>query len=333
MSAVLAQNNPDADGHSPLASVFALCPVVNLYETLEDVLRPSTKGLVMSRGAWKVVQNLYRVRGEEIPNERPSIRDFLDIVALEGQKKYESFFAQPYFVFKPFENIHFQTANEFWRVNRFMRYADSTQVPTFAWTAYDDPLVPTEKNALMLMNQTNHLTSANIRTYIVPNGRHCAEAMVYGWSTTTEIYKSFFLNFDDEFNKQAHETIKPLPSVEMPEQLKRLNSHEFHFAQTWAIEKGSSNFQLTFQIWSPNSKFECEKLGPYTASIMCFRTQTINVPLALITEESHVRVPQTDVEAQALTRWANTNISVFGSDNEELNHSKATPADFRWTQY
>ncbi len=333
LTSVLSQYNVTTSGAPAIASVFSLCPVVNLQETLDDVLHKKIIGYFMGNSAWTVIQNLYRHRGDPIPEKKPSVEGLLNIISIEAQKKYSDVFGLSYFAFKPFENMTFQNVDEVWKVNRFTDYALNVSTPTFAWTSYDDPIVPTKINTSRLIDLTQNSTSTNVKSYITPGGRHCAEPLVYGWSTASEVYKTFFLNFEPDFKATAQMASESLNMQIVPASLTRLNKNEFHFSQTWSLKKNAIDFDLSFQIWSPNDEYSCEDFGPYYAVDACFRNVKIKVPLSIFKIESHVSPPNSEAEAQALTRWANTNVFVFGDDAKELNHTRAQPATINWTHY
>lgn len=333
LTTVLSENNLNTDGKPPITSVFSLCPVVNLEETLDQVLRNTPRGFFMRNNAWTIFKKLYSQRGDSIPNKKPSIRELFGLVSNEAQKKYESTYSRADFTFKPFETLKFKTKDEVWRANRFTEYALNTKTPTFVWTSYNDPIVPTDRNASVLMSLTKNSASTNIRTHIVPSGRHCAESVAYGWGTVSEIFKEYFLNYEPEFKSHAQNINVKLSRNKLPDNLLKLRSNEFHFSQTWSVNKQSDVANLTFQIWSPQVQYNCTSAGPYTAYAGCFKNISIDIALKEFETESQIHVPQTVGEAQAITRWLNTNVSVFGNDNKELHHTQAMPSHFSWVSY
>lgn len=332
MTSVLSDHNLLPSGQRPIDSTFALCPVVDLEQTLDEILKPNLRGFFMSRNSWEVLSALYKKRGDTIPEKKPSIRELFNIVGLEALKKYHVHFSLANMVFRPFENIPFLEVSEVWQTNQFSEFALSVQTPTFAFTADEDPIVPTDINTKKIMKIIGNNQSTQLVATTVPKGRHCAQNIAYGWSTMTEIFRSFILNFDPQFERTAENISLDLASLNLSKKL-TLNSHEMHFSQTWRIEKGASYFNINFEIWSPKQLYNCDHFGPYNSVKGCFRTVTVKIPLELLSRIPNINAPKTDGEAQALTRWANSNIEIYGVDKKELHHTRALPSTLSWQNY
>lgn len=327
MTSLLADKNRDADGHSPVKSVFALCPVVNLQETLDHVLRDTIRGYLMGRGAWTVLRSLYLARGDNFLDKRPPVREFYNIVGIEAQRQYSSVFSNPIFQFSPFLGASFQTTDDVWNVNRFINFANETRVPTFVLASDDDPLVSTQLNARTLQQTTrNH---SDVQVQIVPGGRHCAQNLVYGWGTATHIFQQYLLNFSENYKDNFTEQKINFNHSQFPVRLGRLERDEYHFAQRWELEPNKDHFKLTFDIWSPDVKFSCEKIGPYGSFSGCFRHSQLKVPLSEL--NMGFSAVSTEAEAQALTRWANSNIQVYSESGKELHHTSERPGYFSFS--
>jgi hypothetical protein len=149
----------------------------------------------------------------------------------------------------------------------------------------------------------------------------------------SEIYRDYFLQQSPEFYANEHVVEVPFDLSQLPAKLVSLSEDESHFSQRWSLEKEADHYELEFKIWSPSHRSRCESKGPYTASDSCFRTVAVQVPLEVFSTEPSVRIAQTDAEAQALTRWANSNVTIHASDARELEHTNQKPFSLKWLSY
>jgi hypothetical protein len=332
LTALLADNNKDSVGQAPISSVWAHCPVINLKDTLEEVLRPSLKGYFMARSANKVLKKVYEGRGS-IFEKIKGPAAILEVVKKEAHLNYSHYFEDPSQRFWPFHNTSFETIEDVWNVNQFSKLAQNVQTPLVAFAAEDDWIVETNINTANLQEALAAADASNVAPFILPEGRHCAQGLVYGWSTMSELYRNYFLSKSPEFVSSERTVSALLDPESFPSRLTKLSSDEWHFSQEWSVDEGRNFAELEFQIWSPKGQSRCAQLGPYRAPGTCFRKVMIEVPLAPFHEHGMLRTPSSQTEAQAISRWLNSNVTVQTSEGKALHHTPQSPTRLSWLAY
>lgn len=329
-TALLADKNRDLNGHRIIQSSWAHCPVVNLQDTLEEVLRPNIKGFFMSLGANRVLKNVYSGRGWDFGGFRgPS--SILKIIKEEAHTNYSRYFSSPLERYSPMISDEFSSIEDVWKANQFSNYAASVQTPLVAFAAADDWIVHTDINTETLFPRLAVTSDHNVSAIKQPEGRHCAQSLVYGWSTMSEIFRTYFILQSPDFYASEKQIQFELESSALPIKLLRLTSREYHYSQKWKLKKNEHSFELEFKIWSPSGKSRCDT--PLDSGESCFRTVEIDIPLKVFESESFVTTPESDAEAQALTRWANSNVTVHTLDGSELEHTTEKPTYLKWLTY
>jgi hypothetical protein len=111
--------------------------------------------------------------------------------------------------------------------------------------------------------------------------------------------------------------------------------NEYYFASEWEMKPDSDDLNLKIEVWSPSegtSQFPCN--DPNKSSDRCFRKINVKVPLEhLGINPLYVYRTGSKSEAQAITRWANTNLQLVDSSDNDVAFTKNPPEFVRWVEH
>lgn len=311
ITSLLSDFNRSENGMRLIQSSFALCPVVNLGETLESILNSTFQGFFMSRTAWTIIRTLFDIDEQTEKIKRPKIHEMYDIVTIEAQKTYKR--NADLLKLAPFSDWNFAKPESFGKANRYSTFLPAVTTPTFVLSTLDDPIVPPKINSLEILEKYQNKYSTGV--YITKDGGHCAQNIAYGWDTISTIVKGFFLSFSPEF--KVEERTIPLSLDPVTKHSLALKKSEMHFSQTWA--KIENQLKLTFHIWSPLRSKSCKNTNPTQAPKFCFRKVVAAINDSALDLANHG-------SSEAITRWANTNIVITDVDGAPLECSRGFPA-------
>lgn len=311
ITSLLSDFNRKDNGTRLIQSSFALCPVVNLEETLESILNSKLQGFFMSKTAWTVIKILFDLDGQPEKKKRPKIEEMHDIVTIEAQKTYKR--NADLLKLAPFSDWNFTEPKTFGEANRYSSFLPVVTTPTFVLSAHDDPVVPPKVNSVEILNKYKNRYSTGV--HITKDGGHCAQSIAYGWDTISTIVKEFFLNFSPEF--KTEEAVIPFNLDRDTSRDLALKKSEVHFSQTWASI--GNQLELTFNIWSPGRHKSCLRTKPTKAPKFCFRRVVAIIDDPKLDLVSHG-------STESITRWANTNLSVLDQNKQPLGYSRKSPA-------
>ncbi len=337
MTSVLAQFNSTIQNQHPFKSSLSMCPVLDLNSTLIEVFKNNTRGKIMSHKAWKLLKLGYEKNNQAIP-EKPKMKDFPSIISNLSLATYQSATSDPAWGLAPFLNFTFKSLEEFLSVNTYIEHSERvSEIPSLVLASKDDPVVPQRVNAEPLISKLNERNgNSSVNAIYVNEGRHCAFSTVYGWSTMSSLFRNFYLSHSPEYTEQAIERKQSLSKIRFPSSITRLEKDEFHFSQEWVTKKEDEHFTLTFKIWAPSStnKVNCRRQNPNSAYETCFRTASVQVPFeTLDVDPLYVYQGNTKSEAQAVTRWANTNLKIVDKFDQDIHFSRNDPNQVMWIDY
>lgn len=317
---------------SPLNSVTALCPVVNAKPSLEYVFEQSQVRQLFYKRFWSLI--------EEVHPDVPALQRLVDLnrpvpargigplyaaVALDYYHGHELNWALP-----PFHNFTLDSADDYWELNRFAKYPSSTiATPTLIWAPRNDGIVRYAENVGTL--EETYRENPYVNILATPHGNHCGFSLAYGWDTTSAILRTHILSHSPEFLGRRRVEEIQISRADYPQ----LGDDEKHIGQEWIAHVGQENLELNFRIFdpkaSPNPVIRCEG-DPFAAPFVCYRRSTIAIPLANLSSLG-IAVPQSEIEAQVLTRWLNANIRMLAADGGLLSGTNALPWGIRWINY
>ncbi len=331
----MAPHNKVQEGDAPaIASSMAICPVVDL--------EPSHKGL-FSRPT--VGSHLLAMLGEQVAtviSVIPAIGARLFPEVAQGGAKASPEMMTRAFVShyrsrgsgwsaKPFDDLSINSEADLWRANKFTALAGKPlEVPTLVIAANDDMLVPTDLNAKALQAKIQ----GNAGVVRTAGGNHCGFSLAYGWPTMSTIYRNFILSHAPEFAAAKKTKSARIPGVALNTwDGDRVHTIEYDFAA------GVANLAVKVRViagssTAPGGEY-CSGINASVAPASCYTDHKFLLPLSSIAgRPSWARVPRTEAEAQALTRWANVNLAMLGIDGKSVTgRAVKSLQSFRWTAW
>ena len=164
-------------------------------------------------------------------------------------------------------------------------------------------------------------------------GSHCAGAEVYGEDIFNGIVKDFILSQSPEFDIKSRERQTSVESLNQNIDFS-LRPGEKFFGYQWSTHKGSGAAEVRVKIWAPENQTsdqnKCRQWKPYDAFEGCFRSVAFDMPLRLFFPSLATKNPETEAEAQVLTRWLNTRAHLITKDHQEPVDTLNPPETVTW---
>ncbi|MCB0394194.1 MAG: hypothetical protein KDD25_06525 [Bdellovibrionales bacterium] len=323
VSTLLSQENG-----RPFASSIATCPVVNLDLTLKEVFKNNIRGWYMRSKTWNAVSSSVKKGG--IPAQvKPEMEGFPELVRNIASFIYSKSAALPGNRYRPFDDWDFKDPDQINKVNQFSRYIDQVDIPMMIWGSDDDPVVPQRVNSEPL--RQIGLENDDVGVLFVPQGKHCAFSSIYGWDTTSSIFRNFYLSNSPEFSAFKSVQKRDISNNDISNKPK-LN--EYYYSAEWKLSKNKEYFDVSYQIWSPSQEPLGRCRNPVSAPATCFRYTTSKISFEdLSINPLYVYKAKTKSEAEAITRWANTNLKITDSDGKDIAFTMHNPSSVEWVDY
>jgi hypothetical protein len=279
-------NKYNSPANAPLIqSFFALCPVVNLKETMEALTGSGT------RSAFIDLWGRRRLRGIEDK--------------LPGMVQYDSFKYLSKAVSEVVRTYHgglsyistvklppgMKDGENFWALNNFWPYYKDVQEPVMIWATDHDYLVPYAINSQKIVNKVLKVDSKNIRVVEFPEGYHCTLPVAYDWKLSSSMMQSYVLSHSPHFKMRQNKLNMELTDDEWKE----------FFAGTTTVtykveEPGKKANFVNLEIELKNSKGKTKSLS-------------FSLPLSEFDFRFH-NPTLTASEKEMIVRWVNQNLSV-----------------------
>jgi hypothetical protein len=211
---------------------------------------------------------------------------------------------------------------------------ESISTPTLVIAAQDDMMVNTAHNSIVLEKKKLALGSDNgLAVAVVGNGNHVAFDMIYGWQTASSIYRSFILSHSPELTKNKSSRVVEFDGTRAELSGTPLWTNERYDVVTYEYAADSENLTVDARVFSPYAACLMVQ-DPTTAPAICFRSISYTIPFASVKgSPSWAKIPRTDSEAESMTRWANTNLKMVGTNGKSIVGSNEEPSAFRWVSY
>jgi pimeloyl-ACP methyl ester carboxylesterase len=337
-AAKLNQYNLDSRGLPLFSSVLAISPVVDLQSSMTNlfsspVIGDLAKKIFFSQFA-KSIQFLPALADlfPEMKQTRPA--EIPIAVAAQAAQHYAE--AGTSWYLDPFKNSVITSTKELWASNNFLKLATvSIKTPTLVFAAGDDQIVSTALNAAKLQLQTQAIAGDNLAVVTVPHGSHAAFNMIYGWQTTSTLYRTFFLSHSPELLKRMRQNLATFPPNRISYWSHLWRNTETHAAQSFKFTAGKATLRIHFVIFSrERNRPSCLDQDPVTADSFCYRQRDSEIPLAEIqgrTPWNHI--PRNSTEAEAMSRWANQNLTVVNSAAQPITGTHSDGAGLMWKSY
>ncbi len=315
-------------------SAFALCPVLDFKKSVDSLFNgPSTP--FSRRKLLGEVNKLGNFFPEAInlfkPNNRmpkgKKIPEMLARIAVSFYQKHPDGWQLP-----PFENIKISNEEELWKLNNFLNYSlQADKVPLMALASRNDWIVPYQHNVFELNKQlTTNKNNASIATVTVDNGNHCANDLAYGWRTMNSLYRGYILSRSPEMLKRKSDQNIKLEDIRWFGN-NRLRPNEKYLHNAFKAYAKRSYIDVIFKIWSPQRRI-CRNAKTHNASHLCYRKVKARIKTEYLPE--HIRrVPESNVEAREITRWANASLNFLNEESENIIYNTGVPSYLNWTSY
>lgn len=326
--------NLKEDGSRSIQSFIAGCPVVDLEKSVRGLYRPSLIGDQVAR---KFKEQLNKIRAV-LPIADGLLRliesgggleieKYPDLIAQSATDHYRERSLARGWGLKPFRELKLVSDRQFWNINRFQDFASEVlHSPIFIWSAMDDQVVNAEENAKLLRDSFANNPISPIHTLLTLHGNHCGFAGTYGWKTAGTLIRNTLIAQSPELLAQRREYSKPLEWLSYPEEASNLTGQRSRVALQWRAHPGLSRIDLVQQI-----RYYCNPRGKGVVNHWCLQ-DTLSTVSASLFEIGLESIPRNESEAQALTRWLNTHISVTRAYNQPLGE-KDQPQEVHWSTY
>lgn len=319
------------DNGKPLFdSVFAECPVVDLRKSLYELYDRSPLGSVLF---WSMVSQI-----------RDLIRDFplLDIVGINPFKRffgrsklkraigqtvfpyYHKKLGEPDWLLPPMKDVRVDTVDEFWNVHEFQRYIPLLKSPVYARASKDDAMVRVKDNLRVLKDtyKENVDTSFGgkdpgyLKTLELKAGSHCMVHSAYGWKVTHRMLEYWFLYNSPEYTNTRRTVDVDATTYLSPGFARRSKIFERFLGFQWLAEVGSDKATLVAKFMDIKGTGSNIKTG-----FRKTRYEKAQVPLAAFGLRAD-QYPTNMTTTEAMTRWLNSNVYVWGPKKYELFNSR-----------
>ncbi len=304
---------------SKIKSVTALCPVVNLENSLNHVFSNTILGAVYTQITYHLLKKVFKdvpVLAELLNYNDIWTRDEIANAIKGGAVRYykDRTFKTPW-DYAPFIGKRIESEQDFWDVNNFTTYADQVTTPTLVVHAKDDFIVPVDLNTKLLFEKLKN-NKTNVGIVEVENGSHCAYNVANGWPTMSTLMREFILNHSSYRDNQEL-TENKLQYKRAPQN----SSVEVFARYNWILDKKKSTAKLRMTYldkWarSPNGMYVC-RTGDYRYAngSVCYRSFDVDVKLSTF-QGLNIRSPASDFEANTMSRWLNTHVTPTLEDGQ-----------------
>lgn len=327
--------NPDSQQKPIIASALAMCPVVELRASMLDLFDGGMRGRMArwaTRRSLRTVLKSVPMLSQFFPNLNSATVSELPEMVIDGAVDYykgrDESWALP-----PFNGRRISNKSEFWDLNSFTKLAEQPlATPTIAIAAQDDRILETTHNSGALAERASRASENQLHVVTVPRGNHCAFGIVYGWDTLSALARSFILSHSPELMARARIETAPLPAERISAWI-HIGEKERHLSQELRADSRKDEFRLGFKIWNDQANDgACADESMYGSDSSCIRVVWTRIPWSAI-DAAWAKAPQNNVEAEALTRWMNTNLRVVDIDDQILHGRQTRPTKFRWVNY
>lgn len=191
-SSLLNKYNSPAKTHL-INSFTALCPVVNLQETMKALTQNGAASMMVD---WWGQQRLSGLN-EKVPSLQNYERfHYLDKVVNEIARTYRGGLSYVSSVKLP---PGMKDGTDFWRLNDFWPYYENVSQPVIIYATQQDTVVPFALNSKKIQSKEMKIKSHNLHVIDFPQGFHCTLPIPYDWSALTTLFESYILSHSPTF--------------------------------------------------------------------------------------------------------------------------------------
>lgn len=313
------------EGKPIFSSTTAICPVVNLGPTLNDMYADTFKGKLFTRLTWKYLKDAapylkdaQDYLGAKNPPPADKFPSMLSDIVLRYGSRWDHSFPPGRDARTP------DSVKTFWEINHFSSEKSPTEIPTLAWASHDDHIVNFDLNTKTLLE--GQVLSPNQGAVGLDYGDHCGFDTTYGFGATTAVLKTFILNNSPNFKNRRHYDMQPFP---LPPPT--LTGAELHLRQWWVATENTDSVTLFFETFNPTLGLSCRMANAYKSPSNCKRVLSQQIPIKAL-ERFGLRVPANSTEAQILSRQLNGNARLaYGT--KPIDGTILPPTTITWLDY
>lgn len=314
-------------------SVFAYCPVVDLRASIENLYQSGVVGNIIGDETWSTIQQVqnYVPDLSGLFTGIPSINEYpliLGEAATRFLKRETASATGGALLQKKIRNLE-----DFWEANDFLlqlnhsfqttlnRLENNDSInwgapPVLVLASQDDMVVINSKNTGALEKApVSLLDQGNLDVLNLKYGNHCAMSLAYGWKTMSSLFRGYFVSHSPSL--MATKKILSVP------QLKTAVGSKPFAGYNWTYQSGSDVAQVKLLIAETCTIQD----GFFTKEEDCFEGKTYSVPLKELHQEK-----ADGVNAEALTRWLNTNVHVL-SQGQSIVGTQLLPDQIMFEAY
>ncbi|MEN0058197.1 MAG: hypothetical protein AAGB31_05135 [Bdellovibrio sp.] len=284
-ASLLNKYNSAINERSFIRSYTALCPVIDLQKTMQNLTRGGVGSAVVDLWSRQRLAGLE----EKVPSVSTYERfSFLSHAIEEIARTYRGGLSYNSTVHLP---PFMEDGSDFWRLNDFWSFYKNVEQPVFIYSTPKDPAVPYALNSQRLQNKEIKIESKNIRVIEVPEGVHCTLPVPYDWNAMASIFEATILSHSAGFK-----TIERSLQVDL-------------FDEEWVgfIDAGS-RVRFTARKPAPEAGYAPVEIE-VTNSQGKSRTMNLSLPLSQF-DFRFLNSELTESEQEMIVRWVNYNLKV-----------------------
>lgn len=331
-SALYSSQNPLSSSRRAIDASMAICPVVNLENSLQRLYNRD----LLSRGYTLITFRVLLSFADKLPFlgqalaqiKKSNPQDFYVLLSKSSLRYYQDWTHQQPWDLKPFSGLQIKDQEKFWEINNFANYIQQIEIPTFVVVAENDDIVRFRDNAALLPSN-NPL----VQVLSIPQGGHCAFSVANGYERWSRLLQDYFISNDPVWKGRRRDVMIDLSShlygrgffgKFRPPQFSEQVQAE------WDVDLKNSEAHLTLRYFNPMAgSLDQACLGLVAsdadgASVgrTCLGYTKIKIPLKKIVDPMNVPLPRTTFEAQKLTRILNTRTTLVNEKFENYLRSE-----------
>ncbi|XGC81576.1 hypothetical protein ACES2L_03665 [Bdellovibrio bacteriovorus] len=302
------------NGKKVFNSVTAICPVVSLKPTLDNLYGGQIVGRVfakMTKEHFSEARNYIKdvpemLTDDKIPS-RSGLADFIgELNSASLQRRGITSTPQSYF-----------------KSNNFWNWKEEVKTPLMVWASKDDMVVNNRINAQVIEQNDFYEKSPWVGVLNLKYGNHCGFSSAYGFHASAAVLRTFVLNHSPEF-VNSYNTHQEIPWTYG---FKKLPMQSIHLGQSFNFYSQSEEAKVTFRIYNSQGGESCYEKGPWDLNT-CSYSKDFWIPIKDL-KSLGARVPRTEAEAQSITREFNTKVE-FRVKNGPLSGTNSNDFVLRW---
>lgn len=319
MGAAFNDSYPLANGQKVFNSVTAICPVISLKPTLDDLF----KGQIVGRLFFKNSKDHFKdarqyvhdvpdlLTDKRLPASRLQMADFIGEIASTSLQR---------------RGIA-STTPAYFRSNNFWNLKQEVKTPMMIWASKDDIVVSNKINAQVMEHDDLYERSQNVGVVNLAYGNHCGFSSAYGFQASAALLRTFVLNHSPEF-VQSYNQKQVMP---WSFGFSKIGKQFEHIGQSFEFKENSDQVKVVFKIFNWQGGDQCYQDGPWAGTNQCISKKTYTVSVASL-KKLGARVPRNSTEAQAITREFNTKVE-FVNAGKPINGTSVNDFSMVWRNH